>query len=341
MQPLALTLGEPAGIGPDLSLALWTQREALGVPPFLLLGDPAFLAARARGLGLAVEIAVSNTEQAVSTFAAALPVMPLGVEVTALPGQPDATSAPAAREAIEQAVELVQSGKASAVVTNPIAKSVMRAAGFEFPGHTEFLSHLAARKSGATPSRPVMLIWSEELAVVPVTIHLPLADVPRVLTANLIVETGRIVAREFANRFGVAHPRLAVCGLNPHAGEGGMLGRQDEEIIRPAIERLQSEGIDANGPYSADTLFHADARRQYDVVLGMYHDQVLIPAKTLAFDRAVNVTLGLPFVRTSPDHGTAFDLAGTGKANPASLLAALKLAQRLAAADAAAAAAAK
>jgi 4-hydroxythreonine-4-phosphate dehydrogenase len=247
MQPLALTLGEPAGIGPDLSLALWTQREALGVPPFLLLGDPAFLEARARSLGLAVKIAVSNAEQAVSTFATALPVMPLGVEVTALPGKPDATSAPAAREAIERAVALVQAGKASAVVTNPIAKSVMRAAGFEFPGHTEFLSHLAARAGGAPP-RPVMLIWSEELAVVPVTIHVPLADVPRLLTANLIVETGRIVAREFATRFGVAHPRLAVCGLNPHAGEGGMLGRQDEEIIRPRSSGCNRKGSMRAGP---------------------------------------------------------------------------------------------
>ena len=336
MRPLALTLGEPAGIGPDLALALWVQRDALGVPPFLLLGDPAFLTDRARALRLSVKIAQADANETNSIFASALPVMPLGIETTAAPGKPDATSATIVRAAIERAVALVQAGEATAVVTNPIAKSVMQAAGFAYPGHTEFLAYLAARMGGAPHPRPVMLIWSEELAVVPVTIHVPLADVPGLLTRDLIVETGRIVAREFASRFGIARPRLAVCGLNPHAGEGGMLGREDEKIVRPAVDQLRSEGVAASGPYSADTVFHPEARERYDVALGMYHDQVLIPAKTLAFDHAVNVTLGLPFVRTSPDHGTAFDLAGSGKANPASLLAALKLAQRLAAADAAA-----
>jgi 4-hydroxythreonine-4-phosphate dehydrogenase len=333
MRPLALTLGEPAGIGPDLALALWTQREALTVPPFLLLGDPAFLAARARSLGLAVKIAESDTGGTRRVFATALPVMPLGMKTSAAPGKPDDTSAPIAKAAIERAVALVQSGEAVAIVTNPIAKSVMQAAGFAFPGHTEFLAHLAVR-AGAKPPLPVMLIWSDALAVVPVTIHVPLADVPRLLSTDLIVETGRIVAREFARRFGLARPRLALCGLNPHAGEQGTLGHEDEDTVLPAILRLKSEGIDASGPYSADTLFHPGARQRYDVVLGMYHDQVLIPAKTLAFDRAVNVTLGLPFVRTSPDPGTAFAPAGTGKATPASLLAALTLAERLAGMDA-------
>jgi 4-hydroxythreonine-4-phosphate dehydrogenase len=328
MRPLALTLGEPAGIGPDLALALWVRRAALGVPPFLLLGDPALLVARAKLLKLEVKIAESNADDAAARFAGALPVLPLGLSTNARPAKPDATSAPIARAAIERGVALVQGGKASALVTNPIAKSVMQQAGFAFPGHTEFLAHLA----GA--ARPVMLIWSEELAVVPVTIHVPLADVPRLLTADLIVETGRVVARDFARRFRIAKPRLAVCGLNPHAGEQGMLGGEEERVIRPAIERLKAEGVAASGPYSADTLFHRDARQRYDVVLGMYHDQVLIPAKTLAFDRAVNVTLGLPFVRTSPDHGTAFDIAGSGKADPSSLLAALRLAHRLATVDA-------
>jgi 4-hydroxythreonine-4-phosphate dehydrogenase len=333
MRPLALTLGEPAGIGPDLALALWMQREALGVPPFLLLGDPAYLDARARGLGLAVNIAESDAGKARGMFASALPVMPLGMKASAAPGKPDDSSAPIAKAAIERAVALVQASEADAVVTNPIAKSVMQASGFAFPGHTEFLAHLAVR-AGAKPPLPVMLIWSDALAVVPVTIHVPLKDVARLLTADLIVETGRIVAREFVRRFGIARPRLALCGLNPHAGEQGTLGHEDDDIGRPAVERLKAEGIDATGPWPADTLFHADARQRYDVVLGMYHDQVLIPAKTLAFDRAVNVTLGLPFVRTSPDHGTAFDLAGSGKADPSSLLAALKLAERLAAAGA-------
>ncbi|MCC6948657.1 MAG: 4-hydroxythreonine-4-phosphate dehydrogenase PdxA [Bradyrhizobiaceae bacterium] len=332
-RPLALTLGEPAGIGPDLTLALWAKREALGVPPFLLLGDPALLEARARALGLTIRIAECGAADAAARFSGALPVQPIGLPATAAPGKPDATSGPAARAAIEQAVALVQAGKAAAVVTNPIAKSVMQQAGFPFPGHTEFLAALAAAPGGQPP-KPVMLIWSEELAVVPVTIHVPLAEVPRLVTTDLIVETGRIVAREFTRRFGIARPRLAVCGLNPHAGEQGTIGREDETIVRPAVAKLKAEDIEASGPYPADTLFHRAARARYDVVLGMYHDQVLIPAKTLAFDRAVNVTLGLPFVRTSPDHGTAFDLAGTGKADPSSLLAALRLAERLARAEA-------
>jgi 4-hydroxythreonine-4-phosphate dehydrogenase len=286
------------------------------------------LAARARALRLDIRLAESGPADVHARFRTALPVQPLGVAASAEPGKPDASSASAARAAIEQGVALVQRGQVSALVTNPIAKSVMQAAGFPFPGHTEFLAKLA----GA--ARPVMLIWSEELAVVPVTIHVRLAEVPRLLTTDLIVETGRITARDLARRFGIAKPRLAVCGLNPHAGEHGMLGHEEEKIIRPAVERLKAEGIAASGPWSADTLFHREARKRYDVALGMYHDQVLVPAKTLAFDRAVNVTLGLPFVRTSPDHGTAFDLAGTGKADPSSLLAALRLARKLASAEA-------
>ena len=335
MRPLALTLGEPAGIGPDLALALWTRREALHVPAFVLLGDPAFLAARAKLLRLEVNIAETDAKDATSRFATALPVRPLGVKATAAPGKPDGTSAPAAMAAVEQGVALVTDGNAAALVTNPFAKSVMQQAGFQFPGHTEYLAELAKRRGGKAP-RPVMLIWSEELAVVPVTIHVPLTEVPRLLTIELIVETGRVVAQDFSRRFGIAQPRIAVCGLNPHAGEHGVLGREEKEIIGPAIEKLKALNIGASGPYPADTLFHAEARKRYDVALGMYHDQVLVPAKTLAFDRAVNVTLGLPFVRTSPDHGTAFDLAGTGKANPSSLLAALKLARRLAEAEASA-----
>ncbi|HEX5779836.1 MAG TPA: 4-hydroxythreonine-4-phosphate dehydrogenase PdxA [Xanthobacteraceae bacterium] len=338
MRPLALTLGEPAGIGPDLALLLWTEREALDVPPFLLVGDPVFLAVRARLLNLPVQIANADARSATSLFPQALPVLPLGIGAAATPGKPGPGSAAIVKAAIKRAVELVQTGEASAVVTNPISKAVMQAGGFPFPGHTEYLAHLAA-SGGGRPPRPVMLIWSERLSVVPVTIHIPIIDVPRLLTTDLIVDTARIVARDFARRFGIAAPRLAFCGLNPHAGEGGMLGLEDEIVVKPAIERLKAEGIAASGPYSADTLFHSDARRRYDVALGMYHDQVLIPAKTLAFDRAVNVTLGLPFVRTSPDHGTAFDLAGTGRANPASLLAALRLAQRLVQAEAPVAAA--
>lgn len=329
MRPLALTLGEPAGIGPELTVMLWAQRKALGVPVFAAVGDPALLIHRAKALGLDVPVRECKIDEAEKLFGTALPVIHAGNPATAQPGKPDKTSAQAAIAAIDRAVELVQTGDAAAVVTNPITKAVMYEAGFTFPGHTEYLAHLAARNGEATP-HPVMLIWSEELAVVPVTIHVPIKDVPSRLSTELIVETGRIVARDYASRFGIARARIAVCGLNPHAGEGGSIGDEDEKIVAPAIRQLASEGIDARGPYPADTLFHAGARKHYDVVLGMYHDQVLIPAKTLAFDHGVNATLGLPFVRTSPDHGTAFDIAGTGRANPSSLLAALQLARRLA-----------
>ncbi|HVZ51616.1 MAG TPA: 4-hydroxythreonine-4-phosphate dehydrogenase PdxA [Pseudolabrys sp.] len=329
--PLALTLGEPAGIGPDLTLAIWLRRRALDLPPFYILGDVDFLTQRARALGLDVALTAVAPHEASAAFARALPVSPLKLPVSAEPGMPDATSAPAVIASIRRAVADVMDGRAAAIVTNPIAKNVLYSAGFADPGHTEYLARLCQEATGR-PTMPVMLLWAPELAVVPVTIHIPLKDVIRQLTADLIVETGRIVARDMTARFRIAHPRLAVTGLNPHAGEHGTLGQEDEQIVRPAVERLKAEGIDARGPLSADTLFHARARATYDVALCMYHDQALIPIKTLAFDHGVNVTLGLPFVRTSPDHGTAFGLAGTGTANPASLVAAIKLAARLAAA---------
>jgi 4-hydroxythreonine-4-phosphate dehydrogenase len=328
--PLALTIGEPAGIGPDLALTVWQRRAELDPPAFYLIGETEFLKRRARALGLDVPTAEVAPGQATSTFARALPVVPLGLAVTAAPGKPDITSAPAAIAAIRRAVDDVLTGQAAAVVTNPIAKSVLSRAGFAEPGHTEFLGRLA-HEASAKPVTPVMLLWSPELAVVPVTIHIPLRAVSSALSTKLIVETGRITAGDLAARFGIARPRLAVAGLNPHAGEGGTLGREDVEIVAPAVAQLRAEGIDAVGPRSADTMFHAQARARYDVALCMYHDQALIPIKTLAFDHAVNVTLGLPFVRTSPDHGTAFDIAGTGRASPGSLIAALQLAAQLAA----------
>jgi 4-hydroxythreonine-4-phosphate dehydrogenase len=327
---LALTLGEPAGIGPDLALAIWWKRRDLDTPAFYLIGEPDFLANRARALGLDVPLAVVTPAQAGAAFARALPVVALGLPVTAAPGKPDATSAPAAIASIRRAVADVMAGAAAAVVTNPIAKSVLTRAGFPDPGHTEFLGRLAQAATGK-PVRPVMMLWSPELAVVPVTIHIPLRQVFSVLSTELIVQTGRIVARDLAARFRIARPRLAVAGLNPHAGEDGTLGEEDRAIVAPAVAQLKAEGIDARGPLPADTLFHERAREGYDVALCMYHDQALIPIKTLAFDHGVNVTLGLPFVRTSPDHGTAFDLAGSGRADPSSLVAALKLAARLAA----------
>jgi 4-hydroxythreonine-4-phosphate dehydrogenase len=329
-QPLALTLGEPAGIGPDLTLALWRRRVELDLPPFYLIGEVGFLAQRARTLELDVPLREVTPAQANAAFERALPVVPLGLPVTASPGKPDVSSAPAAIASIRRGVADVLAGQAAAVVTNPIAKNVLYRSGFAEPGHTEFLARLASEATGK-PLHPVMMLWSPELAVVPVTIHLPLRDVFGALTADLIIETGQIVARDLSARFGLARPRLAIAGLNPHAGEDGSLGEEDRDIVAPAVERLKAEGIDAIGPLPADTMFHERARASYDVAICMYHDQALIPIKTLAFDHGVNVTLGLPFVRTSPDHGTAFDIAGTGKADPSSLVAALALAARLAA----------
>jgi 4-hydroxythreonine-4-phosphate dehydrogenase len=327
-KPLALTIGEPAGIGPDIAIAAWVRRQELALPPFYLIGDGAFLAARAKILGVKLPLANAQPADAVALFADALPVVDGGHTITAQPGQPDDSSAPAAIASIRQAVADVVAGHASAVVTNPIAKSVLYRAGFSHPGHTEFLAELAA--AGGPMPLPVMMLWSPELAVVPVTIHLPLRDAITQLTSDLIARTARIVAADLKARFGIAKPRLAISGLNPHAGEDGSLGTEDQAIIAPAIATLRNEGIDVRGPLPADTMFHAAARKTYDCAICMYHDQALIPIKTIAFDDGVNVTLGLPFIRTSPDHGTAFDIAGTGKANPASLIAALRLAARMA-----------
>ncbi len=326
--PLALTLGEPAGIGPDLTIQLWRRRVELRLPAFYLIADPEFIRQRARVLGVDVTLSVVTPAQAATTFARALPIVALDASITASPGAPDASSAPAAIASIRRAVADVLAGNAAAVVTNPIAKNVLYRSGFAEPGHTEFLAKLVQEATGKS-ARPVMMLWSPELAVVPVTIHLPLKDVVTRLTSDLVVETGRIVARDLTARFGISRPRIAVAGLNPHAGEEGALGEEDGAVVAPAVKRLQAEGIDAIGPLPADSLFHERARATYDVALCMYHDQALIPIKTLAFDRAVNVTLGLPFVRTSPDHGTAFDIAGTGTADPSSLVAALTLAARL------------
>jgi 4-hydroxythreonine-4-phosphate dehydrogenase len=328
-KPLALTSGEPAGIGPDIAMAAWLRRNELKLPAFYLLGDRDFFDDRARTLGLTIKFADVGPEDALASFADALPVVATGHAATAQAGRPDGTSADAAIASIRQAVEDVAAGRASAVVTNPIAKSVLYRAGFRHPGHTEFLAELAA--GDGQPPQPVMMLWSPALAVVPVTIHLPLREAIAQLSSDLIVTTVRIVAAAMKARFGLQSPRIAVSGLNPHAGEDGSLGTEDRTIVAPAIDILRAEGLDVSGPLPADTMFHAAARATYDCAICMYHDQALIPVKTLAFDDAVNVTLGLPFIRTSPDHGTAFDIAGTGRANPSSLIAALRLAARMAA----------
>jgi 4-hydroxythreonine-4-phosphate dehydrogenase len=328
-QPLALTSGEPAGIGPDITLKAWLRRSEFNLPAFYLLGDCDLLRSRAKALGLDVRLADIRPEDALATFADALPVVETGVRATARPGHPDDSSADAAIAAIRQAVSDVAAGRAAAIVTNPIAKSVLYGAGFQHPGHTEFLAELAA--AGGHAPQPVMMLWSPALAVVPVTIHLSLRDAISQLSADLIISTARIVAASLKTRFGIARPRLALSGLNPHAGEDGSLGTEEQCIVTPAIDTLRKEGIDVRGPLPADTMFHEAARQTYDCAICMYHDQALIPIKTLAFDEGVNVTLGLPFIRTSPDHGTAFDIAGTGRANPSSLIAALRLAARMAA----------
>jgi 4-hydroxythreonine-4-phosphate dehydrogenase len=326
--PLALSQGDPAGIGPDITIQAWLKRHELGLPPFLYLGDPAVLQVRARQLELDVAIAESDPANASALFATALPVLPIPTGVDVLAGKPHVANARGTIQAIEQAVSLCLAGEVGAVVTNPIAKSVLYEAGFGFPGHTEFLADLTARATGRVVM-PVMMLAGPKLKVVPVTIHIPLKDVPGALSETLIVETCRIVARDLKTRFGLASPRLAVAGLNPHAGENGSIGHEDDDIIQPAIRVLRDEGIDAFGPLPADTMFHDDARTRYDVAICMYHDQALIPAKALGFDDSVNVTLGLPFIRTSPDHGTAFGLAGSGFAKETSLVAALQMADRM------------
>ena len=324
----ALTMGEPAGIGPDITLLSWMRRRELSLAPFLLVGDPELMAERAAMLGLDVAIAESSPSDAAKVFGEALPVLPIRTTARCEAGRPDPTNAAMVISAIEQAVELSLEGSCSATVTNPIAKSVLYAAGFRFPGHTEFLADLAATATGRSVM-PVMMLAGPRLRAVPVTIHIPLAAVPGALSRDLVERTCRIVAADLASRFGIPRPRLAVSGLNPHAGEGGALGSEDDAIVRPAVEQIRSEGIEAFGPLPADTMFHDEARAQYDVAICMYHDQALIPAKALGFDESVNVTLGLPFIRTSPDHGTAFALAGKGSARPDSLVAALRMAAGL------------
>jgi 4-hydroxythreonine-4-phosphate dehydrogenase len=318
-------MGDPAGIGPDITLTAWSERARHALPPFVLYGDPGVLAERARTLGLAVPIRpVAGATEAAAAFAAALPVWPVPI---AQPGIEASDAAVVA--AIEAATAAVVLGDALALVTNPIVKRSLSQPGLAYPGHTEFLADLAQRHGAAARPRPVMMLASGELKVVPATVHIPLSAVAQTLTRPLLEETIRITAAALSSDFGIARPRIAVAGLNPHAGEGGLIGREEVELIAPVVAGLAAAGMAVTGPHSADTLFHAEARRSYDAAVTMYHDQALIPLKTLAFDSGVNVTLGLPFVRTSPDHGTAFALAGTGKARATSFIAALGLAAEI------------
>ena len=318
-RPVALTLGDPSGIGGEIALKAWTALR--GRLPFFLIADPVQLAPLAARLGIPLHPIVAPDEAAATD---ALAVLPHPLPRPAEPGHPDPANAEAVVAIIARGVDLVRSGAAAALCTNPIHKKALKdGAGFPFPGHTEFLAHL----SGAP--LPVMMLASPMLRVVPITIHIPLADVSRALTPDLLEATLRITESGLRTDFDLPAPRIAVAGLNPHAGEGGAMGREELEVIAPIIARLSAEGLSLTGPHSADTLFHPAARARYDAAVCMYHDQALIPIKTLDFDGGVNVTLGLDFVRTSPDHGTAYDIAGQGIANPASLIAALELAHTL------------
>lgn len=324
--PLALTMGEPAGIGGDITLKAWAARHELAVPPFVVLDDPGRLNALAAKLGMRVPVReVESPGEAVDLFDRALPVLPVRLGNPVAAGTPDPANGAAVIASIDRAVALVQAGEAAAVVTNPIQKSSLYAAGFRHPGHTEYLAHLAGLSE-----EPIMMLAAADLRVVPVTIHVSVRNAVELLTADAIIHAGRVTAAALKRDFGIERPRLAVAGLNPHAGEGGAMGREEIDVIGPAIATLRADGIDVSGPRPSDTMFHAAARRGYDAALCMYHDQALIPVKTVDFDSGVNITLGLPFVRTSPDHGTALDIAGTGVANATSLIAALKTADGMA-----------
>jgi len=315
-RPVALTCGEPAGIGPEIAVAAW---RALGTAvPFFLIGDPAHLPEGAP------HVVIASPAEAEAASAQGLPVLHHAFAGPRTPGTPDPAQAQSVIDVIARGAGLVQSGQAVGLCTAPIHKQALQeGAGFAHPGHTEYLAHLAG------VDRVVMMLASDRLRVVPATIHIPLCEVPQALTGDLLEQVIRITHAALIRDFGVAAPRLAVAGLNPHAGEGGRMGVEEIEVITPVLDRLRADGFDLRGPISADTMFHAAARNRYDAAIAMYHDQALIPIKTLDFDRGVNVTLGLPFIRTSPDHGTAFDIAGQGVANPASLIEALRMAQAM------------
>ncbi|HRQ80858.1 MAG TPA: 4-hydroxythreonine-4-phosphate dehydrogenase PdxA [Azospirillaceae bacterium] len=324
--PLAVTMGEPAGIGGELTLSAWRLRREDG-PAFFVIDDPERLRELAAALGWPVPVVkIAAPQDALRVFGDALPVLPLGARILATPGKPDPANGAAVISSINQAVALTRAGKAAAVVTNPIQKSALYAAGFEHPGHTEHLAALAGLREP-----PVMMLAGGGLRVVLATIHLSLRQAVEQLTTESIIHVARAAAEALARDFASPKPRLAVAALNPHAGEDGTMGDEEIRLIAPAVAALRAMGVDAEGPFPADTLFHPAARARYDAVVCMHHDQGLIPLKTIAFDSGVNITLGLPFVRTSPDHGTALNLAGTGRANPASFLAALDMAAEMAA----------
>ena len=327
IRPLAVSLGDPAGVGPELIAEAWARRGEERLPPFVAVGGMNTLRAAAERRGIAVPLAkVASLDDMAAGFDEALPVVP-SADTAYRPGEPTRRGAQVSIRWLEAARVLAQFGKASAVVTGPVSKDQIASVGFEFPGQTEYFAAVLERSA----EDAVMMLAGPQLRTVPMTVHIALAQVPRKLSVELIRRRTRIVAHALQGDFGIAAPRLAVCGLNPHAGENGRMGREEIEIIAPAIAALRAEGIDATGPHPADTLFAPRKRATYDVAVAMYHDQALVPLKTLDFDQGVNVTLGLPIVRTSPDHGTAFDIAGKGIADPGAMIAAIRLAGEMAA----------
>ena len=321
--PLAVSLGDPAGIGPEVIGKCWDHRGTFGLPPFVAVGDPRCLAAVWDG----PIVMIDNPRDVDSAFDVGLPLWPIAAAEADIPGCPSIAGAHCSLDALELAVGLARSGVASGVVTGPVSKEQLYRIGFSHPGQTEFV----AERCGVSPANVAMMLAGPSLRTVPVTTHMPLADVARTLSASLVEARGRAALRGLQRNFGIAEPRLAVAGINPHAGEGGSLGREEIEHIIPAIEALRAEGWIVTGPHPADTMFHAAARARFDAALCMYHDQALIPLKALHFEEGVNITLGLPIVRTAPDHGTAFDIAGEDRADPRAMAAAIRQAQSSAA----------
>jgi 4-hydroxythreonine-4-phosphate dehydrogenase len=326
--PLAVSLGDPAGVGPELIAEAWTRREAERLAPFMVAGGAGLLreAAARRGIALPIEV-IADPPAAADVFGRALPVLGDLGDAPYRPGKPGEDGARLAFASLERASTLAADGRAAALVTGPTAKAELAAIGFAFPGQTEFVAEV----SRVPADDAVMMLAGPQLRTVPMTVHCPLAEVPARLSIPLIHRRATIVARALERDFGIARPRLAICGLNPHAGENGRMGREEIEIIEPAVAALRADGIDATGPHPADTLFAPHLRPTYDVAIAMYHDQALVPLKALDFDQGVNVTLGLPIVRTSPDHGTAFDIAGKGIASPGAMIAAIRMAGEMAA----------
>lgn len=317
-RPLAVSLGDPAGIGPEVVGKCWDHRDRFGLPPFVAIGDPRSLSAVWDGPIAAID----DPREADSAFDVGLPILPIASAEGDIPGHPTVAGAHCSLDALELAVGLARSGSAAGVVTGPVSKHQLYNIGFTHPGQTEFV----AERCGVAPSNVAMMLAGPTLRTVPVTTHLPLSAVPDALSSALIEARGRSALRGLQRSFGIADPRLAIAGLNPHAGEGGSLGREEIELIIPAIEALRAEGWRVTGPHPADTMFHAAARANYDAALCMYHDQALIPLKALHFEDGVNITLGLPIVRTAPDHGTAFDIAGQDRADPRAMAAAIRVA---------------